>query len=153
MLLSAVVTTYVASVIPWALSQPAKDANRATFLALSAFIAGRSALDQGLAERLYDALVSLDPSFNGRVRSLLALIEQHSIDPASLQATLDREHSPLAQLPRVIANAWFLGIVGAGDKARCVAYEDALNAEIVSDVLKPPTYCYGPYGSWSSKPT
>ena len=38
------------------------------------------------------------------------------------------------------------------DKARCLAFETALNAEVVADVLKPPTYAYGAYGSWMRKP-
>ena len=45
-----------------------------------------------------------------------------------------------------------MGIVGSGATARCIAYEDALDNVIVADVLKPPTYCYGPYGSWARKP-
>ena len=61
--------------------------------------------------------------------------------------------SPLATLPRKIVSAWFLGIVGSGEQARCIAYETALNAVIVADVLKPPTYAYGVYGSWEKKPT
>jgi hypothetical protein len=44
-----------------------------------------------------------------------------------------------------------MGIVGSGDKARCLAYETALNAIVVEDVLKPPTYAYGTYGSWTRK--
>ena len=69
-----------------------------------------------------------------------------------LQKTLDDEKSPLAPLPHDLAKAWFQGIVGSGDKARCIAFETALNAVIVADVLKPPTYAYGAYGSWASKP-
>ena len=69
-----------------------------------------------------------------------------------LQALLDGEHSPLALLPRRIVSAWYLGIVGEGEHARCVAFETALNAAVVADVLKPPTYCYGVYGSWARKP-
>ncbi len=46
-----------------------------------------------------------------------------------------------------------MGIVGSKQRARCLAFETALNAEIVADVLKPPTYAYGPYGSWGRKPT
>ena len=36
--------------------------------------------------------------------------------------------------------------------ARVVAFGTALNAVVVADVLKPPTYCYGVYGSWTKKP-
>ena len=146
------VSAYVASVIPWAMGQPAENERSGAFIALSAIIAGFNSFDPDLAARLHEALLALDPSFDEKVRSLLALIEQHKVDPVRLQATLDAEGSSLAPFPRVIASAWFLGIVGSGDTARCIAYEDALNAVIVSDVLKPPTYCYGPYGSWARKP-
>jgi len=87
------------------------------------------------------------------VRALLALINERKIDPLRLQKVLDAERSPLATLPRKIVSAWFLGIVGSGEQARCIAYETALNAVIVADVLKPPTYAYGVYGSWEKKPT
>ena len=55
-------------------------------------------------------------------------------------------------LPRSIVTAWCLGIIGQGESARCIAYETALNAVIVADILKPPTYAYGVYGTWQSKP-
>lgn len=102
--------------------------------------------------RLYDALVAAQPNFPADVQALLALINERQIDPLQLQATLDGEHSPLAPLPRAILGAWALGVVGSGEGARCVAYETALDAVIVADVLKPPTYAYGAYGSWSAKP-
>lgn len=56
-------------------------------------------------------------------------------------------------MPRKVAMAWFMGVVGSGAQARCLAYEHALNAQIVADVLKPPTYAYGTYGSWARNPT
>jgi len=82
----------------------------------------------------------------------MALINQRHIDPLQLQGVLDGEQSPLAPLPRKIMGAWYLGVVGNGEAARCVAYETALNAMAVADVLQPPTYAYGAYGSWSNKP-
>ncbi|HEX6120450.1 MAG TPA: sugar dehydrogenase complex small subunit [Dongiaceae bacterium] len=150
--LAGFLAAYTASLIPWALAQPADDAGHAAFLALSAIIAGKQTLDPGLAQRLYDALIADDPEFPQAAQSLLAFVETGKIDPLDLQKTLDDQKSPLAKLPARIASAWFLGIVGDGAKARCLAYEAALNAVIVSDVLKPPTYAYGAYGSWSSKP-
>ena len=150
--LAGFLSAYTASLIPWALAQPAMDEGHAAFLALSAIIAGRQALNPALAQRLYDALVADDPGFPGTVRALLARIEREKLDAATLQQTLDGEGAPAAALPRRIATAWFLGIVGEGAKARCLAYESALNAVIVADVLKPPTYAYGPYGSWARKP-
>lgn len=150
--LAGFVAAYSASLIPWALAQPANDAGHAAFLALSAIIAGKQVLNPQLAQRLYDALVADDAEFPAKARSLLSFVETNKIDPSILQKTLDDRKSPAARLPHKIASAWFLGIVGDGTAARCLAYEIALNAVIVSDVLKPPTYAYGVYGSWASKP-
>ncbi|HEX7389077.1 MAG TPA: sugar dehydrogenase complex small subunit [Acidiphilium sp.] len=152
MVLAGFVAAYSASLIPWALAAPVSDAGHAAFLAMSAIIAGKQTLDPALAQRLYDALAADNPAFPKQAQSLLSFVEAGKIDPLVLQKTLDEQKSPLAKLPKKIASAWFLGIVGEGEKARCIAYENALNAVIVSDVLKPPTYAYGAYGSWSRKP-
>jgi hypothetical protein len=60
--------------------------------------------------------------------------------------------SPLATVPRKIGTAWFLGVVGSDEKARRVAFGTVLNAEVVPDVLRPPTCAHGVYGSWARKP-
>jgi hypothetical protein len=152
-LLAGLLTAYSAALIPWALAQPVADADEGAFLALSAILAGRQSLDAALTKRLYDALTADDPGFAAVARALLTLINERRIDPMQLQQVLDAEKSPLAAVPRTIVTAWFLGIVGSGDKARCIAFEAALNAEVVADVLRPPTYAFGVYGSWARKPT
>ena len=152
MLLTGMLSGYAASLIPWALAQPIADANRGAFLAVSAILAGRKALDEPQARRLYDALAADDPGFPAAASALLALIDARRVDPLQLQQVLDAEHSALAPLPRKIVTAWYLGVVGEGERARVVAFETALNAVVVADVLKPPTYCYGVYGSWTKKP-
>ncbi len=151
-LLAGLLSAYTASLIPWALAQPVAAADQGAFLALSAILAGRQALDSAQAKRLYDALQADDPGFPAAAQALLALINQRRIDPLQLQQVLDTEKSPLAPLPRAIVSAWYLGIVGGGKRARTLAYETALNAAAVADILKPPTYCYGVYGSWTKKP-
>lgn len=151
-LLVGLLTAYTASLIPWALAQPVPHADRGAFTALSAILVGRQALDAAQTARLYDALAADDAHFSTDVQALLTLINQRQIDPLQLQSVLDTEHSPLAPLPRKIVSAWCLGIVGSGEDARCIAYETALNAVVVADVLKPPTYAYGTYGSWANKP-
>jgi hypothetical protein len=152
-LLAGLLSAYAASLIPWALAQPVADGAHGAFVALSALLAGRQALDQVQARRLYDALAADDRNFPAAAQALLALINQRAIDPLQLQQVLDTEQSALAPLPRKIVTAWFLGIVGNGDTARCLAFETALNAAIVADVLTPPSYAYGPYASWAVKPT
>ena len=151
-LLVGFVSAYTAFLIPWALAQEATDADNGAFRALSAILAGRQSLDSGQAQRLYAALVADDPEFPAAAKALLDTIEQRKIDPMQLQKVLDDEKSPLSALPRRIVTAWYLGIVGDGAKARCLAFETALNAEAVADVLRPPTYAYGAYGSWTRKP-
>jgi hypothetical protein len=152
LMLAGFVAAYSATLIPWALAQPANDAGHAAFLAMSGIIAGKQVLNPALAQRLYDALVADDPGFPQQVQSLLVFVEAGKVDPMALQKTLDNQKSPLAPLPRRIATAWFMGIVGDGATARCLAYEKALNAVIVADVLKPPSYAYDAYGSWAAKP-
>lgn len=151
-LLLGLLSAYTASLIPWAVAQPVPDDERGAFMALSALIAGRQSLDSKLAERYFDALASDDPSFPQAVKEVLLLINQQQIAPLQLQALLDSKHPQLASVPRRIASAWFLGIVGDGTQARVLAYEKALNAVIVSDMLQPPSYCYGAHGSWANKP-
>jgi hypothetical protein len=151
-LLKSLVTAYTASLIPWALAEPVDSADQGAFVAMSAIIAGRQTLDSELAKNLYRALLADDPNFASGVKDLLALVNERKIDPLQLQKMLDDEKSPSAAIPRKIATAWFMGVVGSGEHARCLAYENALNAVIVADVLKPPTYAYGPYGSWAKKP-
>ncbi|MDB5933253.1 MAG: hypothetical protein JWQ01_597 [Massilia sp.] len=151
--LASLLSVYAASLIPWALAEPAADPARGAFLALSAMLAGRQSLDQAQSGRLYDALSADDAGFAAGVQALLALVNQRGIDPLQLQRWLDAEQPALAPLPRRIVSAWYLGIVGSGEHARCLAFETALNAAVVADVLKPPTYAYGTYGSWAKKPT
>lgn len=151
-LLFGLVSAYTATLVPWAMAQEAADADEGAFLALSAILVGRQSLDAAQAQRLYAALVEDDPGFPAAAKALLALIEERKIDPMQLQTILDDEKSPLVALPRRIVTAWYMGIVGEGTKARALAYETALNAQVVGDVLKPPTYSYGAYGSWTSKP-
>lgn len=150
--LGALLAAPVAALVPWALAEPVEDAASGAFLALSAIIAGRQSLDAVQARRLYAALVADDAGFPAAAQALLALINERHVDVGALQKTLDDEQSPLAAVPRKVATAWFAGTVGTGAKARCLAYETALNAQIVADVLKPPSYGYGAYGSWTAKP-
>jgi hypothetical protein len=151
--LAGFVTVYVASLIPWALAEPAVDVDHAAFLALSAMLAGRPSLDATLGKHLLDALAADDPGFAKSTHDLLALIEQRRLDPLRLQSVLDAEKSPLATLPRRIVTAWYMGIVGDPEHARCLAYETALCNVVVADILAPPTYCHGAYASWTGKPT
>jgi hypothetical protein len=150
--LAGLLAASAASVIPPALAAPTTDAAHDAFLAASKILTGRSSLDPDQVSRLYDALLADDSQFAAGVQSLVTLIDQRKVDPLQLQHVLDSEHSTLAALPRKIVTAWYLGVVGEAEKARCVTFETNLTNVIVSEKLKPPSYCYGGYGSWAEKP-
>ncbi len=89
LLLAGLLTAYTASLIPWALAQPVADTDQGTFLALSAILAGRQALDGAQAKRLYEALKADDPGFPAAAQALLTLINERKTDPMQLQKLLD----------------------------------------------------------------
>jgi hypothetical protein len=151
--LGGMLAAWSAAWVPTAAAQQQTARQHAAFVALSAILTGRSSLDDAHAARLFDALAANDPNFAAAVTTLLAMIDKRRINPRRLQSLLDAEHSALAPLPRSVMSAWYLGIVGEGARARCIAFESALNAAVVADVLMPPSYCHGAYGSWSGKPS
>jgi len=122
------------------------------FLDLSRLLTGRASLDMGQGARLFDAFVTGTPGFQTGVERLLAWIKEHNVDVGQLQQTLDAEGSPLAALPRQVMTAWYTGIVGEGGGARCITFETSLMHQLVADRLNPPSYCYGPHGSWGNAP-
>jgi hypothetical protein len=151
-LLTSLLAASAASVIPPAFAVPTGDAAQDAFLSASQILTGQSSLDPGQASLLYSALIADDAQFAGGVQALAKILGQPNIDLLQLQRVLDNENSPVAALPRKIATAWYTGIVGEGEKARCVTYETALMNVVVADELQPPSYCYGAPGSWVKKP-
>ncbi|SDY51064.1 Membrane bound FAD containing D-sorbitol dehydrogenase [Collimonas sp. OK242] len=127
---------------------PAKDA----FLQISLLLSGHAELPPAQTERLYQALGAADANFAVQVQALQAFIAERKLNAASLQAALDSEQAAFTALPRRILLSWYVGVVGSGAKAKCVAYEDALMNLAVSDQLRPPSYAYGAYGTWSAQP-
>jgi hypothetical protein len=149
--LGCLLAGYAGLCIAPALGQPNEQQSRAAFLAVSRVLTGRTELDDVLGARLYGAFAAYDARFTVAVTELEHLLAEQGGMLEGLQAAL--EGAPqMAQLARLIVTGWYTGIVGDGEKMRCVAYENALNAVIVSDVLRPPGYCHGPYGSWAREP-
>src|SRR6202030_2290384 len=105
-------------------------------------------LDPEQASLLYGALIADDPQFAEGVQAMVTILDRRNIDLRQLQHVLDNETSPVAALPRKILTAWYTGIVGEGEKARCITYEAALMNVVVADKLRPPSYCFGAPGSW-----
>lgn len=124
----------------------------ADFDNLSRFLTGHTTLDATLAGRILSLLQVADEAFPQKLSDLQKFIADQRVAPAGLQAALDSAKSPLAPLPRLILRAWYLGVVGEGNAAVCVTYTDALMNCAVADVLRPPSYAYGAYGSWAVRP-
>jgi hypothetical protein len=143
LMLASILASYASSFIPWPLANAqTADSGTATapeaFLSVSRVITGRATLDPTQADRLYAGLSATVASFSTQLNALAAFIASN---PCAA-----------SQLPRQIATAWYVGVVGAGPVARCVTYETSLMNVVVSDRLKPPSYAYGPYGSWGRNP-
>lgn len=124
----------------------------AAFMEVSQALCGRAHREPGLANRLYKAMSEDNADFATELDKLASFMRQPGHDVAQLQASLDTAQSSFAALPRRIVTAWYTGIVGDGEKARCIAYEEALMSITVADQLRPPSYAYGIYGSWANQP-
>lgn len=151
-LLGGVLAASAVQFAPWSRATPAA-ADSASFMALSRYLTARDDLNARLGVRLQAALQELDPSFASQAGALWQWIARGQVPLAQLNARLQAEQAALAALPGRVMQAWYLGIAGSGTRTRVVAYEFALNAQTVADKLKPPTYSYGLYGSWTRNPT
>ena len=124
----------------------------ADFVATSQALTGRAALDPGLAAGFYKAFQLAVAGFDVTLPALRATLAR---DGAALQgdklAFTDQQKAQHA-LSQAILQAWYLGVVGKGNKAVCVTYVEALANRVVADTLEPPSFSYGPCGSWSSRP-
>jgi len=159
LLLAGVLGAYVCSFLP--LPFPAARADAAAmvapkapalFVMISRLLTGKLQLDQQQANRLYAALVATDPDFDAHLKQLDDFISSSKTGLSALQARLDEQKPAFASLPARIVSAWYIGVVGSGKAARCISYETSLMYVAVADRLRPPSYAYGPYGSWGRNP-
>ena len=159
LLLTGVLSAYACSFLSLPFSAALADAPAAitvqaseSFLVLSRLLTGKAQLDASQADRLYAALIATSPDFDAQLKQLSDFITTNKTELPALQAALDEQKLPFAKLPGKIASAWYVGVVGSGKAARCITYETSLMFVAVADRLKPPSYAYGPYGSWGRNP-
>lgn len=151
-LLGGALAAGVVQLAPWSwAATPAADAG--SFMALSRYLTERDDLSARLGARMQAALQALDARFIEQAQALWQWIDASQVPLGQLNARLKAEQPALAGIPGQVMQVWYLGIAGSGSQARVVAYEFALNAQTVADKLKPPTYAYGTYGSWTRNPT
>jgi len=122
------------------------------FIAVSRTLTGKAEIKPTLALALYQAFVKdsaqTDTALAG-LKTALSAGEVLAQDDKTAFAEAQKSEQSLAQ---AILQAWYLGVVGKGKKSVCVAYIDTLSNQAVADVLVPPSFSYGPCGSWSAKP-
>ena len=122
------------------------------FSAVSQVLTGRASLDPALRDALLARFMAQDEQFPAKLRALRQLTDRFGHDPEAFGAQLKNDGADLAALRGQILQGWYLGVVGEGEKAVCVTYTGALANAAVADVLRPPSYAYGEYGSWKSQP-
>jgi hypothetical protein len=116
------------------------------FHAFSQFITGVD-LNPVLAVRYLKALSDQDPAFPRALEAAIAAASKFNdqgID--AMLKELDAKSGVYATI-RTVTSAWYLGVVGNGDKAQLVAFHDALMFLPTRDYVFVPTYGGGP-NSW-----
>jgi len=121
------------------------------FTAVSRTLTGKAALDPALSLALYHALRADAPDFDGQMAALAATLAQGKALAGDKMAFSEAQ-APQQALSQAILQGWYLGVVGKGSKAVSVAFVDALANRAVAAVLTPPSYSYGPCGSWQARP-
>ena len=126
---------------PVAASMPLE---RDRFVELSAKLCAMSIEDGSLADAIQKALADEYPENEfGRITELL-----HSAAPEDADRLV--VGSPLHKLAKSIVSLWYSGLLGTGEKARVLAYEEAL-AWRATGYAKAPGTC-GEFGDWIAQP-
>ncbi len=142
----------------WSLPRWVTAQNNATTAPVEAFIhvsqqlTERQDLSPKLGAALLLALGKTEKDLANRLQALQGLLQAQ---PALLQAerlAFPAEHGDSEKLARVILGAWYDGVVGKGKQAQYVTYINTLSNALVSGKLVPPSFSYGPCGSWSRQP-
>jgi len=121
------------------------------FISVSQLLSGHQAVNVALAQALYQAFADTTPDFAASLGKLKAALSQGALADGGKTAFTDEQNGEQA-LSAAILQAWYLGTVGKGKKARCVTYTDGLSNLLVAGKLVPPSYSYGPCGSWQVQP-
>ena len=119
------------------------------FMKLSQYLTGRTTLDRQLGQRIFTTLASLDSTFTARMKELDMYVDSNILSVDTLQQDLEQGKRDLADIPRLILDSWYLGVVRG---QTCVAYESALMFTPVHDTLVLPSHSSNQFGYWKNKP-
>jgi hypothetical protein len=118
---------------------------RDRFVGLSERLCAMSIEDGSLADAIQNALADqfTDDEFR-RIAELLHSATPQDVDPLVASSGLDK-------LAKSIISVWYSGLLGTGEAARVLAYEDAL-AWRATGYAKAPGTC-GEFGDWITNPS
>jgi hypothetical protein len=122
------------------------------FIGVSKTLTGKPDLNPTLALALYNAMLKNAPELDQSLAKLKTALAQPEVLAQEDKAVFSEAQKAEHGLSQAILQGWYLGTVGKAKKAVCVAYMDTLSNRVVADVLVPPSYSYGPCGTWSAKP-
>ena len=122
------------------------------FIAVSGTLTGKAEVNSALALALYQAFLKTSPEIDGALAGLKTTLLGADVLAQEDKTSFAEAQKAEQALSQAILQAWYLGVVGKGKKSVCVAYVDTLSNQAVADVLVPPSFSYGPCGSWSAKP-
>lgn len=121
------------------------------FMQVSQWLTQQDNLNAKVGTALLLAQTQADPAFAGKLAELKHLLQSQ---PALLQQdrlTFPADQAASEKLAKTILSGWCTGVVGKGNKAQYVTYINTLPNQWVSSKLVPPSFSYGPCGSWAKQ--
>jgi len=122
------------------------------FIDVSRTLTGKAEINPTLALALYQAFARNSAEIDTALAGLKATLGAGEVLAQDDKTTFAEAQKAEQALAQAILQGWYLGVVGKGKKSVCVAYVETLSNRAVADVLVPPSFSYGPCGSWSAKP-
>lgn len=130
----------------------ASQATLETFLNVSGALTARDDLDHDFARALLHGHRLVDEQFVEALSQLETLLKAQPALLSSSRLAFPEDQSAREATARAVLSGWYTGVVGQGDQALYVSYVNTLANVAVDDALVPPSFSYGPCGSWQTPP-
>lgn len=122
------------------------------FISVSQALTAQQQLNPTVAQALLLAFMQTDKNFVSRLTRLNTLFQEQPELLGEQKIAFSADDADSESLAKAILDGWYEGVVGKGFDAIYVTYVNNLANLLVSDKLVPPSFSYGPMGSWAQKP-
>lgn len=122
------------------------------FIQISRSLTGLESLNETVAHALVIALDKTQKDFATSLTRLKTLLQSQPELLQQERLAFGDAHADSEQLAKEILSGWYNGVVGTGFDALYVTYINNLANQLVSDKVVPPSFSYGPVGSWAQQP-